>query len=62
MNQKIPFHELAKKISGTTSISEESAEVFIKNFFDLLGEVVVDGELKSKVSVHSLFLLLMESE
>ena len=44
MNQKIPFHELAKKISGTTSISEESAEVFIKNFFDLLGEVVVDGE------------------
>lgn len=44
MNQKIPFHELAKKISGTTSISEESAEVSIKNFFDLLGEVVVDGE------------------
>ena len=44
MNQKIPFHELAKRLSAVNSISDESAEVFIKNFFDLLGELIVDGE------------------
>jgi len=44
MNQKIPFHELAKRLSLATSISNESAEVFIKNFFDLLSETIVNGE------------------
>lgn len=44
MNQKIPFHELAKRLSLATSISNESAEVFIKNFFDLLSESLVSGE------------------
>ncbi len=44
MNQKIPFHKLAKRLSLATSISNESAEVFIKNFFDLLSEAIVNGE------------------
>lgn len=44
MNQKIPFHELAKRLSLATSITNESAEVFIKNFFDLLSETIVKGE------------------
>lgn len=44
MNQKIPFYELAKKISETNSITEESAEVFLKNFFDLIGDSIIAGE------------------
>ncbi len=44
MNQKIPFHELAKRLSLATSISNDSAEVFIKIFFDLLSEAIVSGE------------------
>lgn len=44
MNQKIPFHELAKKIAVANSISDESAEVFVRNFFDLLGEIIISGD------------------
>lgn len=44
MNQKIPFHELAERLSLATSISNDSAEVFIKNFFDLLSEAIVSGD------------------
>ncbi len=44
MNQKIPFHELSARIATTTGISEESAEQFVKNFFDLIFESLIKGE------------------
>lgn len=44
MNQKIPFYELAKKIAETNSITQESAEVFLKHFFDLIGNSIIEGE------------------
>ncbi|MDE6121862.1 MAG: HU family DNA-binding protein, partial [Duncaniella dubosii] len=44
MNQKIPFHELSARIATTTGISEESAEQFVKNFFDLIFESLIRGE------------------
>ncbi|MCM1138526.1 MAG: HU family DNA-binding protein [Muribaculum sp.] len=44
MNQKIPFYELAKKIAETNSITDESAEVFLKNFFDLISNTIIEGD------------------
>lgn len=38
MNQKIPFHQLSARIASATGISEDSAEIFAKNFFDILSE------------------------
>lgn len=44
MNQKIPFHDLSARIASATGISEESAELFVKNFFDLISEALTAGE------------------
>lgn len=44
MNQKIPFHELSARIAAATGISEESAEQFVRNFFDLIFESLIRGE------------------
>ena len=44
MNQKIPFHELSARIALATGIGAESAELFVKNFFDLLSEALTSGE------------------
>lgn len=44
MNQKIPFYELAKKIAEANSITDESAEVFLKNFFDLISNTITEGD------------------
>lgn len=44
MNQKIPFHDLSARIAIATGISGESAEQFVKSFFDLLAEAVTAGE------------------
>lgn len=44
MNQKIPFHDLSARIALATGISEESAELFVKNFFDLISEALTAGE------------------
>lgn len=44
MNQKIPFHQLSSRIAAATGISEESAENFVKNFFDILSEDLIKGE------------------
>lgn len=44
MNQKIPFHELSARIATATGISEESAEHFVRNFFELLSDSLVKGE------------------
>lgn len=44
MNQKIPFHDLSARVAVATGISSESAEQFVKSFFDLLAEAVTSGE------------------
>lgn len=44
MNQKIPFHQLSSRIAAATGISEESAEIFVKNFFDILSDELIKGE------------------
>lgn len=44
MNQKIPFHQLSSRIAAATGISEESAENFVKNFFEILSEELIKGE------------------
>ena len=44
MNQKIPFHELSSRIASVTGISDESAETFVKNFFDILSDELIKGE------------------
>lgn len=44
MNQKIPFHQLSARIASATGISEDSAEIFAKNFFDILSEELIKGE------------------
>lgn len=44
MNQKVPFHELSARIAKATGISEESAELFVKNFFEILSEALVNEE------------------
>lgn len=44
MNQKIPFHDLSARIAVATGISNESAEQFVKNFFEVLSESLVKGE------------------
>lgn len=44
MNNKITFHQLAENVSRLTSVSSESAEVFIKGFFDTLTEALEKGE------------------
>ncbi len=44
MNRKIPFHELSSHIASITGIGVESAEHFIKNFFELLSESLIIGE------------------
>lgn len=44
MNKKIPFQDLAKKLAEASSISVDSAEVFIKNFFDLISETLINGD------------------
>lgn len=45
MNQKIPFHDLSARIAAATGISNESAEQFVKNFFELLSDSLVKGEV-----------------
>lgn len=44
MNQKIPFHDLSARIAVATGISNESAEQFVKNFFEVLSEALIKGE------------------
>lgn len=44
MNQKIPFHQLSSRIAAATGISEDSAEIFVKNFFDILSDELIKGE------------------
>ncbi len=44
MNNKIPFHELSARVAATTGISPESAESFVKSFFEILSESLVKGE------------------
>lgn len=44
MNNKITFHQLAENVSRLTSVSSESAEAFIKGFFDTLAEALEKGE------------------
>lgn len=44
MNNKITFHQLAENVSRLTSVSSESAEAFIKGFFDTLTEALEKGE------------------
>ena len=44
MNQKIPFHQLSARIASATGISEDSADIFAKNFFDILSEELIKGE------------------
>lgn len=44
MNQKIPFHELSSRIAAATGISEDSAEIFVKNFFDIISDELIKGE------------------
>lgn len=44
MNNKITFHQLAENVSRLTSVSSESAETFIKGFFDTLTEALEKGE------------------
>lgn len=45
MSRKIPVHELADLLAKTLSISNEAAESFIRNFFDLVAEGVTSGEI-----------------
>lgn len=45
MNRKIPFQELSSRIATATDISEESAEQFVKSFFELLTESMIAGEI-----------------
>lgn len=44
MNRKIPFQELSSRIATATGISEESAEQFVRSFFELLTESMLAGE------------------
>lgn len=44
MNQKIPFHDLAQRVSLATGISEDGAEVFVKSFFEQLSDALLAGE------------------
>lgn len=44
MNRKIPFQELSTRIATATGISEESAEQFVKSFFELLTESMLASE------------------
>lgn len=44
MNRKIPFHEISSHIASITGIGVESAEQFVKNFFELLSESLISGE------------------
>lgn len=44
MNRKIPFQELSSRIATATGISEESAEQFVRSFFELLTESMFAGE------------------
>ncbi len=44
MSRKIPIHELADILAKNCSISKESAETFIRSFFDLIAESVTAGE------------------
>lgn len=44
MNRKIPFHELASLLAGNCNITPAEAEDFIRNFFDLITQQLIDGE------------------
>lgn len=44
MNNKIPLHQLAEAVARLTSVSNESAEIFIKAFFDTLSDSLEKGE------------------
>lgn len=44
MNRKIPFQELSSRIATATGISEESADQFVRSFFELLTESMLAGE------------------
>ena len=44
MNRKIPFQELSSRIATATDISEESAEQFVRSFFELLTASMLAGE------------------
>lgn len=44
MNNKIPFHQLAETVARLTSVSSETAETFIKAFFEVLSETLEKGE------------------
>lgn len=57
MNQKLPFHELAQLYAEVTGVNLEDSERFLKNFFDLLGESIINGQEVSIKSIGSFTLV-----
>ncbi|MDE6557362.1 MAG: HU family DNA-binding protein, partial [Duncaniella sp.] len=45
MNVKIPIGRLAERLSAVSGVSVQSAESFIKSFFELAADTLVSGEV-----------------